>query len=82
MLLDARGLVVRKENLKLSASGFEELRHTTPEVAPTGTYTLNLHVIKDGKPANLLGSTTVKVREFLPDRMKIAVHLSRWHNVT
>ena len=76
VLLDARGLTVRKENLKLSASGFEELRHTTPEVAPTGTYTLNIHVVKDGRPANLLGSTTVKVREFLPDRMKIAVHLS------
>jgi uncharacterized protein YfaS (alpha-2-macroglobulin family) len=76
ILLDARGLAVRKDNIKLSAAGFEELRHTTPEVAPTGTYTLNIHVIKDGRPANLLGSTTVRVREFLPDRMKIAVHLS------
>jgi alpha-2-macroglobulin len=76
VLIDARGLTVRKENIKLSAAGFEELRHSTPDVAPTGTYTLNIHVIKDGRPANLLGSTTVRVREFLPDRMKIAAHLS------
>ncbi len=76
VLLDARGLTVRKENIKLSAAGFEELRHSTLDVAPTGTYTLNIHVIKDGRPANLLGSTTVKVREFLPDRMKVSVHLS------
>jgi uncharacterized protein YfaS (alpha-2-macroglobulin family) len=75
-ITDARGLTVRKENLKLGATAFEELRHTTPEVAPTGTYSVNVYVVKDGRPANLLGSTTVKVREFQPDRMKISVRLS------
>jgi uncharacterized protein YfaS (alpha-2-macroglobulin family) len=73
---DPRGLVVRKERIKLGAAGFEELRHTTPEVAPTGTYTISLHVVKDGEASALLGSTTVRVREFVPDRMKIAVRLS------
>jgi len=73
---DPRGLVVRKERIKLGAAGFEELRHTTPDVAPTGTYTISLHVVKDGEASALLGSTTVRVREFVPDRMKIAVRLS------
>jgi alpha-2-macroglobulin len=75
-ITDARGLLVKKENIKLSASGFEEIRHTTPDVAPTGTYAINVYVVRDGQAANLLGSTSVRVREFLPDRMKISVRLS------
>ncbi len=71
VIMDARGLVVKREKLRLSASGFEEVRYTTLETAPTGTYTINLHIVKDAKAAGLLGSTTVKVREFLPDRLKI-----------
>jgi uncharacterized protein YfaS (alpha-2-macroglobulin family) len=76
VVTDARGLTVKKQRIKLSASGFEEIRHTTPEVAPTGTYTVGVYVVKDDRQDTLLGSTTVDVREFLPDRMKIRVALS------
>ncbi|HEY8926117.1 MAG TPA: MG2 domain-containing protein, partial [Polyangia bacterium] len=76
IVTDARGLPVKDQKLKLSASGFEEIRHTTPEIAPVGTYAVNLYVVKDGHPSDLLGSTTVQVREFLPDRMKIRATLS------
>ena len=75
-ITDARGLTVKEQKLKLGASGFEEIRHTTPEIAPTGTYSINVYVVKDGHPSGLLGSTTVQVREFLPDRMKIEAALS------
>ena len=34
-LTDARGLVLRRDKVKLSASGFEELRHATLDTAPT-----------------------------------------------
>jgi uncharacterized protein YfaS (alpha-2-macroglobulin family) len=73
---DARGLVVVKRKLKLSPAGFEEMRYRTRDTSPTGTYTVNLYVVKDNQPGGLLGSTTVEVREFLPDRMKIRVRLS------
>ena len=76
VVTDARGLTVKKETIKLGAAGFEEIRHTTQETSPTGTYTVNVYVTKDGQPKSLLGSTSVIVREFLPDKMKIAVHLS------
>ncbi|HEY4184728.1 MAG TPA: alpha-2-macroglobulin [Polyangia bacterium] len=76
IVTDARGLPVKDQKLKLSASGFEEVRHTTPEVAAAGTYAVNLYVVKDGHPSDLLGSTTVQVREFLPDRMKIRAAFS------
>jgi hypothetical protein len=77
VVTDARGLVVRREKIALPASGFEEVRYATQETSPTGTYTVNLYIVKDNQTGGLLGSTTVSVQEFLPDRMKIATHLSR-----
>jgi uncharacterized protein YfaS (alpha-2-macroglobulin family) len=76
IITDARGLAVKEQNIKLGAAGFEEIRHTTPEIAAAGTYSVNVYVVKDGHPSGLLGSTTVQVREFLPDRMKIHAALS------
>ncbi len=77
VIADARGLPVKDQKIKLGATGFEEIRHTTPDIAPAGTYSINVYVVKDGHQSNLLGSTTVQVREFLPDRMKIHAVLSR-----
>lgn len=73
---DPRGLVVKREKLKLPASGFAEFTHATLDTAPTGTYTVNLSLIRGDQEALPLGSTSIKVQEFLPDRMKVAAHLS------
>ena len=75
-LLDARGLAVRRERIRLSAAGFEELRHTTQDTAPTGDYSLNLYIVKDGRPDSQIGSLVVKVQEFQPDRLKMSARLS------
>lgn len=75
-ITDARGMIVKKQRVRLPRSGLVELKHTTPDVAPTGTYTIGAYLIKEDRPDALLGSTTVRVREFLPDKMKIAVHFS------
>jgi len=75
-VLDARGLPVKRQKLRLSASGFEEITYTTQDTSPTGTYTFNVYIVKDKEIAGLLGATTVRVQEFLPDRMKISAHLS------
>ena len=75
-VLDARGLTVARERFKLPASGFAELTHSTAEVAPTGAYTVNLYLVKDNRPDAQIGTTTVRVQEFEPDRMKVAAHLS------
>ncbi len=79
VLSDPRGQVVRREKLRLSASGFEEVKHTTSAIAPTGVYTLSLMLARDGQPQSQLGQTSVRVREFEPDRMKISVRLSEEH---
>ncbi|MBK6972546.1 MAG: alpha-2-macroglobulin [Sterolibacteriaceae bacterium] len=75
-VLDARGLVVKREKIRLAAGGFNELAHTTLDSSPTGNYTVNLYTVKDGHANQQIGSTQVKVQEFLPDRMKVSAHLS------
>jgi hypothetical protein len=75
-LLDARGLVARRDRIRLSAAGFEELKHTTLDTAPTGDYSLNLYIVKDGRPDSQIGSLVVKVQEFAPDRLKMSARLS------
>ena len=75
-VFDARGLTVKRERFKLPAAGFAELDCATAPTAPTGTYTVNLFIVKDGAPGGLLGTATVRVQEFAPDRMKVSAHLS------
>lgn len=75
-ILDARGLTVKREKIKLPPGGFIETAYTTQESAPTGSYTVNLHLVRDGETGAQIGSTTVKVQEFQPDRMKVTARFS------
>jgi alpha-2-macroglobulin len=77
VVTDARGLEVQRRKLSLPTSGFDEMRYTTEETSPTGNYQFAAYVVKDNRRAGLLGSTTVRVEEFLPDRLKIATRFSR-----
>lgn len=73
---DPRGLEVLKRRIRLSASGFEELKHATDEASPTGRYQVSLYIVKDDQRRGLLGSVEARVEEFLPDRLRIATRLS------
>ena len=74
-LLDARGMSVAKRMVTPDASGFVDWQYTTAETAPTGNWTANLYLVKDQHRDSLIGSTTVIVREFEPDRMRVSAHL-------
>ena len=74
---DARGLTVKRQKLKLDDSGFEEVNYKTEYTSPTGEYQIRAYLIKDKYRKNLLGSTTVRVEEFIPDRMKIQTRFSK-----
>ena len=82
-ITDARGLSVRREKLKLGAGGATEISHTTQDTSPTGNYTVSLYLPRRtnaGSPdaqGMLIGSTTVKVQEFMPDRTKVHLALSQ-----
>ena len=73
---DPRGLSVKREKIKLGGGGFNELTYNTQETSPTGNYTVTLYTVKDSQAHTQLGSVTVRVQEFLPDRMKVVAKLS------
>ncbi|MEP6502810.1 MAG: MG2 domain-containing protein, partial [Betaproteobacteria bacterium] len=81
-ITDARGLSVRRQTMFLGGSGALEITHTTLESSPTGNWTIAMSLPRRSSPglpdvpAQLLGSATVKVQEFMPDRSKVSAHLS------
>jgi hypothetical protein len=68
---DPRGLEIQKQKISLSSTGFEQYSFRTDETAQTGKYELSLYIARDKEDRKLLGSTSVKVEEFLPDRLSI-----------
>lgn len=76
-IMDSRGLEVKRQKISLTASGFEEVKYQTEDTSPTGKYTTNLYIVKDNKRGTLLGTASVRVEEFLPDRLKITTKLSQ-----
>ncbi|TAL66043.1 MAG: alpha-2-macroglobulin, partial [Legionella sp.] len=74
-VIDSRGVTVKDEKFTLDSTGYMDLDFTTTSTSPTGQYMVNLYLVKDNAPQNFLGSTTVRVSEFLPDRMRISTSL-------
>ncbi len=74
-IVDSRGTTIKDEKIILNDTGYMELDFATTATSPTGQYMVNLFLVKDGHPQNLLGSTSIKVSEFQPDRMKISSSL-------
>lgn len=77
IITDARGVTVKTVRSTLDATGLLTLDFATDTTSPTGIYSVNLYIVKDNQASNLLGSTTFRVAEFLPDRMRINAHLSK-----
>ena len=68
---DSRGVEVLSRRVRLPSSGLLELEHETRETSPTGTWHASVHIVRDDKRARAIGSTSVRVEEFLPDRMRV-----------
>ncbi|HSW93509.1 MAG TPA: alpha-2-macroglobulin [Gammaproteobacteria bacterium] len=73
---DPRGTTIRDQKFLLDATGYLAMDVPTTTTSPTGQYTVNLFIVKDNHPGNFLGSTTLRVADFQPDRMKITSRLS------
>jgi alpha-2-macroglobulin len=73
---DPRGIVVRRETYLAGAAGFGEILQATKETSPTGTYTLSLSIVRSQYDSDLIGSTTVQVRDFQPDRLRMKAGFS------
>jgi uncharacterized protein YfaS (alpha-2-macroglobulin family) len=73
---DSLGVVVNRQELKLSPAAFESVDWTCAADAPTGTYQALAYLVKTQNKDELLGSTSFRVQEFEPDRMKIRLDLT------
>ncbi len=72
---DPRGTTIKDEKIALNDMGYLSVDFTTNPNSPTGQYTVNLFLVKDDHSQNYLGSETVRVAEFQPDRMRITSNL-------
>lgn len=68
---DPRGTLIKEEKIILNSEGMIAFDFKTNPTSPTGQYTINLYVVKDKLNQSYLGTTTVRVAEFQPDRMRI-----------
>jgi hypothetical protein len=73
---DPRGMVVLRHKFALGETGLAEVSFKTEESAPTGAYPVALYLVKDDREDRMLGTTSVRVEEFLPDRLKISARFS------
>ena len=75
-ITDPRGTVIRRETFVPGAAGFGEIRQPTQETSATGTYTLSILLVRNQNYGDLIGSTTVQVRDFQPDRLRMTARFS------
>jgi len=65
------GTQIMRKRIELSPSGFFDWDLETEYVSATGSYTAVVHLVRNGRVGGMIGSTSFKVEEFQPDRMKI-----------
>ncbi|MES1196390.1 MAG: MG2 domain-containing protein, partial [Steroidobacter sp.] len=73
---DPRGTTIRREVFTNNGTGFNEISQDTKLSSPAGTYTFSISTVRNGNVDNLIGSTTVQVRDFQPDRLRMSAHFS------
>lgn len=77
-MIDPKGNVTAMGSEMLNQEGFFTTTTKLNDSAPTGTYTVQLHLIKTNgarKSRSLLGSNEFQVEEFQPDTMKMNLAL-------
>lgn len=74
---DPRDKLMSTVPLSLGSSGFNELSYTTSENSPTGEWNIYLYLIgKEKESSTLLGHTSINVKEFEPDQLKVKLQLT------
>ncbi|MCX6118342.1 MAG: MG2 domain-containing protein [Proteobacteria bacterium] len=70
ILTNPRGQEVLKRSFEAGKFGFDEHRIKTETHWLTGPYIASVQMIKDDKRKVTVGSTNLRIQEFLPDRLK------------
>ncbi|OCG58813.1 alpha-2-macroglobulin family protein [Gilliamella sp. Nev3-1] len=75
-IYDPKSNLVLKKPIVLDKSGFNELSYKTNYESPTGDWYINLYLKNDDDESRiLLGSSSVVVREFEPDKTAVSLKL-------
>ena len=76
-ITDPRGTVIRRETFMPGAAGFGEILHADEgELADRHVHARRCRSCADQYDADLIGSTTVQVRDFQPDRLRMKAGFS------
>ena len=75
-ITDPQGIRVRNEPFKPGPGGFTAISYATHTTSPAGSYTLSITTVGNQSQPGLIGSTTVQVRDFQPDRLRMATHFT------
>lgn len=79
VVTDPRGSVARRQPIAFGPEGFEEASFTPPQSAPSGPWQTTLYLLERSNRRRAIGTTTIQVREFRPDTMRVRARLSS-HN--
>lgn len=75
-IYDPKSNLALKKSIVLNKSGFNELSYKTNYESPTGDWYINLYLKNDDEESRiLLGSSSVVVREFEPDKTAVFLKL-------
>lgn len=74
---DPKGNDVLTQKILINADDLKAADFKTEETAPTGIYEVSLSLIKKNDQLEPIGSQTVRIEEFQPDRIKIRSSLSQ-----
>ena len=74
---DARGRVALEKTVSLTTDGMFDVKYNISDTAPVGEYYIKLFSVgAKNKPQDMLGMTTLRVEEFVPDTLKINADIS------
>lgn len=73
---DPRGIEVKREKVGFDEFGLADLVFSTRDMSPIGSYSAKLSIVRGQDRQTILGSTSLKVEEFLPDRLRLSAILS------
>lgn len=74
-IFDPRGVEVQKTPVKVTKSGLDEMTYKTFETSTSGTWRFELSQVREDKSRVFLGNTTVRVEDFIPDRLTVSSHI-------
>lgn len=77
VVTDPRGSIALRQRIAFGREGFEEASFTPDESAPSGPWQANLYLIEREDQRTFVGGTTVQVREFQPDTLRVSARLSQ-----